>query len=417
VADIEAEIISVGTELLLGQIVDTDAPAMAQTLAECGIVCRQRVTVGDNHERLVALLRAALKRCQVVITIGGLGPTQDDLTREAVAEAMDDSLETVPEVVESLKEFFASRGVKWTESNAKQAQKPTCATHIPNPNGTAPGILCNKQGKIVVCMPGPPGEFLPMLEHSVGPMLAQIGTGQVIFSKSLRVTGMGESAMEAKILDLLASTNPTIAPYAKVSEVHLRLTARAATKFDALKLIEPVEVAVRKRLGSAVYGCDDETLESVVIGMLTSRGLTVSTAESMTGGGLGKRLTSVGGASAVYVGGIVAYSSQLKTAILGVNKDVLQKHGPVSAEVAQHMAENAKELFKADYAISITGNAGPTSDTDGKPIGRVFVGISGPTTRVHEVNLRGTREDIRNRAEYLALRWLREDLLNLNPNG
>ena len=413
-----AEIVAVGTELLLGQITDTHSATMARILAECGIGCRHRQTVGDNLDRIVEVLRQALSRADVVVCIGGLGPTADDLTRDAIALALDDTLETVPEVEDRLRAFFRMRGIAWVESNARQAQKPTCADLIPNPNGTAPGLVARKNGKTVFALPGPRGEFDPMAYDSVKPMLETLGGGVVIHSRVLRITGVGESAVEERIKHLMESDNPTVAPYAQPSEVHLRLTARSSSLSDAEALLDPVEAAIRAELGSAVYGLNKTSLEEAVINLLIERGETVSTAESMTGGGLGSRLTMVPGASAAFVGGVVTYTVGAKVALLvdtlpeGDLVQSLSTHGPVSAETATWMAESIRHKLGTTYSVAITGNAGPTADVDGKAVGLVFIAISSPTgTSVEECKFRGIREDIRARAEQTALRLLRERLI------
>ena len=430
-----AEIVAVGTELLLGQITDTHSATMARILAECGIGCRHRQTVGDNLDRIVEVLRQALSRADVVVCIGGLGPTADDLTRDAIALALDDTLETVPEIEERLRKWFASRNYIWVESNALQAQKPTCAEIIPNPNGTAPGLVARKNGKTVFALPGPRGEFDPMAYDSVKPMLETLGGGVVIHSRVLRVTGVGESAVEERIKHLMETENPTVAPYAQPSEVHLRLTARAASLSEAEALLDPVEAAIRAELGSAVYGLNKTTLEEAVINLLVERGQTVSTAESMTGGGLGSRLTMVPGASAAFVGGVVTYSVEAKVALLGDTDSAnrtptsspeltdslaregdlslsISSHGPVSGETAKLMAESVRVKLGTTYSMAITGNAGPTADVGAKPVGLVYIAIASPRgTHVEECRFRGIREDIRARAEQTALRLLRECLL------
>ena len=407
-----AEIVAVGTELLLGQITDTHSVTMARILAECGIGCRHRQTVGDNLDRIVEVLRQALSRADVVVCIGGLGPTADDLTRDAIALALDDTLETVTEVEERLRRWFASRNYTWVESNARQAQKPTCAELIPNPNGTAPGLVARKNGKTVFALPGPRGEFDPMAYDAVKPMLETLGGGVVIHSRVLRITGVGESAVEERIKHLMESENPTVAPYAQPSEVHLRLTARAVDLSSAEALLDPVEAAIRGELGSAVYGLNKTTLEEAVINLLIERGETVSTAESMTGGGLGSRLTMVGGASAAYLGGVVTYTAEAKASLLEGVTGTLAEHGPVSAETASAMSESVRSRLSSTYSVAITGNAGPTSDVGEKPVGLVYIAISSPAgTSVEECKFRGIREDIRARAEQTALRLLREKLL------
>ncbi len=412
-----AEIVSIGTELLLGQIVDTHAATMARILAECGISCRYRATVGDNLDRAVETLRLALSRSDVVVTVGGLGPTTDDLTRDAIALALDDTLETVPEIEEKLRQFFMQRGAPWVESNAKQAQKPTCAELIPNPNGTAPGLVCRKNGKTVFALPGPRGEFDPMAYDQVKPMLETLGGGQVIHSRVLRVIGVGESLVEEKIKHLMDSENPTIAPYAQPMEMHLRLTAKAATITEAEGLIDPVDAAVRAILGAAVYGTNLTTLEMAVIELLKEKGQTISTAESMTGGGLAERLSSVPGSSAVLIGGVVTYTVAAKRALLADQLD-LDMANPVSAPVAKFMAEAIRRQLGTTFGVSITGNAGPTADIGDQPVGFVFVGVATEReTRVEEFKFRGLRGDIRTRAEQMALRLVRGAVLGTACSG
>ena len=408
-----AEIVSIGTELLLGQILDTHAATMARILAECGISCRYRATVGDNLDRAVGTLRLALSRSDVVVTIGGLGPTADDLTRDAIAIALDDTLELVPDVEEKLRRFFAQRGAPWVESNGKQALKPTCAELIPNPNGTAPGLVCRKKGKTVFALPGPRGEFDPMAYDQVKPMLETLGGGQVIHSRVLRVIGVGESLVEEKLKHLMDSENPTIAPYAQPMEMHLRLTAKATTTAEAEKLIDPVDAAVRDILGSAVYGTNLTTLEEALVGLLRDCGETISAAESMTGGGLSARLSMVPGSSEVFKGGLVTYTNHAKLSLLSTSSSD-DFSNPVSPNVAKIMAESIKKKLDTTYGVSITGNAGPTSDVGGQPVGLVYIGIATETgTHIEECKFRGIREDIRKRAEQTALRLVREAVLGL----
>lgn len=406
-----AEIVSVGTELLLGQILDTHAATMARILAECGISCRYRATVGDNLDRAVETLRLALSRSDVVVTIGGLGPTADDLTRDAIALALGDTLEVVPEVEEKLKHFFAQRGIAWVESNGRQAQKPTCAELIDNPNGTAPGLFCRKDGKTIFALPGPKGEFDPMAYNQVKPILENLGDGEVIHSRILRVIGVGESMAEEKIKHLMESDNPTVAPYAQPMEVHLRLTAKAPTVFAAEHLIDPLEASIREILGDAVYGINLVTLEMAVKDLLSQRGETIASAESMTGGGLSARLASVPGSSEVFLGGVVTYTVGAKNTLLTKDSDV-DLSNPVSKEIAQYMAESIRKQLGSTYAVSVTGNAGPTSDVGDQPVGLVFIGIATPKgTHVEECRFRGIREDIIKRAEQTALRLVREAIL------
>ncbi len=407
-----AEIVSVGTELLLGQIVDTHAPRMAQILADCGIGCSRRTTIGDNWDRLVGALKESLERSDVVITIGGLGPTVDDLTRDAIAVALGDELEVVPEVGEKLRKFFSLRNIPWNETIGRQAQKPTSAKLIENPNGTAPGLFCEKSGKVVIALPGPKGEFDPMADGPVREILSRLQGDQVIHSRVLRICNMGESQVELLIRDLMDGDSPSVAPYAHLGEVHLRVTARAASVDAANTIIDPMEEEIRRRVGSNVFGTDGTSLEQAVVDLLLERGATVSVAESMTGGELAARLSSGPGSSRVFLGGVVTYNSDTKQILVGVRQSSLDEFGPVSEPVAAEMAEGIRSALATTYALSITGNAGPTSDVGDKPVGMVFMACSGPGgTKVEEVRYRGLRQDIRRRATQTALVMLREELL------
>jgi nicotinamide-nucleotide amidase len=407
-----AEIVSVGTELLLGQIVDTHAPTMARILADCGIACTHRQTVGDNMERAVGAIREALDRADLVITIGGLGPTQDDLTRDAIAAALGDDLEVVPEQQEKLRKIFALRKLQWVDANDRQATKPTSATLIDNPNGTAPGLICEKDGKVVIALPGPKSEFDPMAEGPVREFLCRREGGQVIHSRTLRICGMGESLVEEKIKHLMEGSNPTVAPYAKPAEVHLRVTAKAANRDLADRMIDPVESQIRGVLGTAVYGTDATSLEEAILDLLRQRKQTVAVAESITGGLVGSRFTSVPGSGDAFLGGVISYDLSVKEKVLGVPHDLLEQFGPVSPECAKAMASGVQKLTGSTFALSLTGNAGPTSDADNKPVGLVYIGIATPNgCNADEIRLRGGREDIRTRAGQLALTRLRDELL------
>ena len=400
-----AEIVSVGTELLLGQIVDTHAPVMARILAECGIGCQRRSTIGDNQARLVAELKSALERADVLVTIGGLGPTVDDLTRDAIAEAVGDELVRHDELLAPLKAFFAARGLAWNESNARQADVPASGAPIDNPNGTAPGLHVSKRGKTILALPGPKGEFNPMADGPVREILRRLGGEGVIHSRTLRVIGIGESAVEARIRDLMDGDAPSVAPYAHLGEVHLRLTARASSVAEADALIDPVDAEIRRRLADAVFGADGTTLEASVLDALGER--TLAVAESMTGGELAARLTAVPGSSANFLGGVVAYTPRVKQMVLGVAGEDLDD--PVSETVARAMANGVRMRLGATYGVGITGNAGPTSDAGGKPVGLTYVAVAGPEgTTCGETSFRGTREDVRRRATQVALVMLRE---------
>jgi nicotinamide-nucleotide amidase len=406
-----AEIVSVGTELLLGDIVDTNAAYLGRLFAECGIGHIHRQTVGDNLARLTEALRVALDRAEVVVTVGGLGPTEDDLTREGIAAALSDPLVLDLELERSIRSRFEARGLPWRAAQSRQAMRPSCAEPIDNPNGTAPGLVCRKGGRVVVALPGPPSEFVPMADGPLRALLAELGGGQVIRSRTLRVCGMGESAVAEALGSLLAGDNPTVAPYAKRAEVHLRVTARAEGAAQADDLIRPIASLVRERLGDAVYGEDEVTLEEAVVGLLRERGKTVATAESLTAGMLASRLAGVAGASHALAGGVVAYTLAAKIRELGLDPALLQARGAVSAACAEAMARGARERWMVDFAVALTGEAGPVPSE--AEVGLVYVAVASPAgTKVEEARFRGSREDIRWRATQLGLVTLRRALLS-----
>lgn len=409
-----AEILSIGTELLLGQIVDSNAAYLGRTLASLGIDLYYKSTVGDNEGRIIETLRRARDRADLIITSGGLGPTEDDLTKECIAQVFDEELVMDEPSLEQLRAYFARRGYVMPERNKKQALIYRSGRMIPNPNGTAPGALLEKDGKIVVSLPGPPNEMIPMVENHVIPLLTerQAGKRQYLVTRVLRFIGIGESAVEERVQDLIHSKNPTVAPLAHTGEVHLRIAAKAESAEAAEALIRPVEEELRRRVGRFIYGVDQTTLEAAVVQLLRDRGRTVACAESCTGGGLGARITSVPGSSAVFQGGIISYSNEAKEALLGVPRELLAAHGAVSAPVAEAMARGARERLGADYGISITGVAGPDGGTPEKPVGLVFIGVATPdrvfATENHFI---GIREDVRRRSSQVALQLLWEELL------
>lgn len=407
-----AEIVSVGTELLLGQTIDTHAATMARILADCGISCTRRATVGDNLERIVSCLRESLDRADVVVTVGGLGPTVDDITRDAIAGALGDQMIREPAMEEKLRRFFALRKLSWIDSIARQADRPASAEFIDNPNGSAPGLLCRKNGKTVIALPGPKGEFVPMADGPVREFLSTLSGDQVIHSRTLRIVGLGESHVEQQIAPLLDGVNPTVAPYAHPGEVHVRITARAASAGEADRLIDPVEAEIRQRLGNAVFGNDDCTLERAILELAIERRLKLASAESMTGGAIAERLSSVPGASEAFLGGVTTYTVTSKVALLGLESELVAEHGPVSEAVANAMASGIRAKLGADFAVAVTGNAGPTSDVDGKPVGLVFTAIAAPSgTICNEARYRGGREELRKRATQFALTMLRRAII------
>ena len=406
-----AEIISVGTELLLGQIVDTDAAYLSRLLPEFGIDLHYRVTVGDNESRLADALKLALSRSDVVFTIGGLGPTQDDLTKETVAKVVGDEMVLDEECASHLRTFFAARGIEMPETNLKQAMVPQRGRALWNPLGTAPGAAFETEdGKVVIVLPGPPREFTPMVDERVSPYLRErVGDlSGVIRSRALRLAGVGESTVEDKVKHLLSGANPTVAPYASPGEVHLRVTAKAANAAEADAMIDEMDAKLVSILGDQVFGRDGETLERVVVESLISRRLTLATAESCTGGLIANRITDVPGCSATFLLGVVSYSNEAKKGLLGVPEQLIEKHGAVSEEVARAMAEGVRKAAGAGLGLSTTGIAGPSGGTSTKPVGLVYMALStdkGTVVQKHQFG--GTRADVKLRASQAALDMLR----------
>ena len=417
-----AETLSVGTELLLGQIVDTNASYLARVLSDLGIGLYYRSTVGDNPARMREALTAAFGRADVVVTIGGLGPTADDLTKEIVCETLGVPMALDPAQEQRLRDLASKRGYRFPDSFLKQAVLPIApyGRAVPNPVGTAPGIWVDKDGKVAISLPGPPNELIPMVEQSVIPWLAEtLGADRVVIrSKILRIIGIGESVAEEMVKDLLQGYNPTVAPYAKLGECHLRVTAKAATDQTADLLIAPVEAEIRNRLGSAVYGVNDETLEFATVQLLRKHQFTITTAESCTGGMIAQRITSVAGASDVYARGVVTYSNEAKIDMLRVPMEVLVAHGAVSEETATAMAAGARGLASSDFALSVTGIAGPGGGTSEKPVGLVYIGLAGPSgVTVTRHIFSGSRDDIRRRSSHVALAMLRDAVLRLHADA
>jgi len=405
----QVELLSVGTELLLGQIVDTNAAYLAGKLSELGVNVYHKPTVGDNAERLAAALRISLGRSDVVLATGGLGPTKDDITAAVVAQVMGVGLVEDQASAAKIRSFARERGLTLLDSLLKQAVVPEGAQVVPNPVGTAPGFIATRDGRTAIALPGVPTEMKAMAEQTVLPYLAARAAKEegaaVILSRTLRLAGVGESQAEADIADLIESqTNPTIAPYAKTYEVHLRVTARAASREAAEALVAPVEARIRDRLGSHIYGADEEALEAVIGGMLRSGGLTLAAAESCTGGLIGHRITNVPGSSDYFLAGLTTYSNESKTRLLGVPAELIAAHGAVSPEVAIAMAEGVRRAVGADVGISTTGIAGPGGATPTKPVGLVHIGLSDETGNMtEELRLRGDRVMIKERAGQLAL--------------
>jgi nicotinamide-nucleotide amidase len=362
-----AEILSIGTELLLGQIVDTNANFLAQQLPPLGLDLYYVSQLGDNVTRLAAAFEQALQRSDVVITSGGLGPTEDDLTREAIAQVLGERATVQPDLERDLREFFARRGRTMPERNVKQATLIPSAQVLPNPVGTAPGWWVEHDGKVIASMPGVPHEMHKMWEEQVQPRLARRISGGVIVSRTLKLAGIGESHAEETLGDLTHSLNPTLATYAKSDGIHLRITAKAPTSAEAETLLEEFEPRVRARVAEWVYGGEADSFPAVVGAILRERGLRLATAESATGGQLASLITEAPGASDYFVAGYVTYSANAKRA-LGVPDETLERYGTVAQETTSAMAAAARQSAGADVAVATTGNAGPGASED-KPVG------------------------------------------------
>ncbi len=407
------EIIAVGTEILLGNIVNTNAAYLAEKCAGLGLSCYHQDVVGDNEERLMETIRLALTRADIILLSGGLGPTQDDLTKEAAAKVMGKELYLHEPSREAIRQFFAERNLEITENNWKQAMVPEGAVVVENPGGTAPGIIIAENGKHVVLMPGPPGELIPMFEKSIMPYLAGLTSG-VIYSQTVKICGVEESKAESMVEDLVsAQNNPTIATYAKTGEVHLRVTATAPDEKEAKKLVKPMVKELKGRFGNHVYTTDSEvTLEKAVVDLLAANKLTACTVESCTGGMLSARLINVPGVSEVFKSGYVTYSNKSKRKLLGIKKNNLMKHGAVSEQIAREMAKTAAVLARTDVSVSTTGIAGPDGGTPEKPVGLVYIAcnVCGRTT-VKECRFHGSREKIRESTVSAALSLMRECIL------
>ncbi len=417
----EAEIIAVGTELLLGDILNTNAQFLSRELAGLGISVHFQTVVGDNPARLESVVRLARSRSDLLVFSGGLGPTEDDLTKETVARAFGDTLRFDGEELEKIRAFFTAWGRTMPENNRKQAMVPEHGRKIPNANGTAPGMIfedSQSPGKYAVLLPGPPKELRPMFLDSVKPWLAAM-SDSALHSVTLRVMGIGESHLESKIGDLLQNANPTAAVYAKTSEVVVRITAKAENDAVAKRMCLEYARNFYDRLGDCVYAQDKDSLEQVVVEALAARGLTVATAESCTGGLLSQRITSVPGASGVFAYGACTYANEIKQKMLGVRAGTLAEYGAVSPETAAEMARGVREVAGADFGVGITGIAGPGGGTPEKPVGLVYVAAcDGETTYVQRLAVTGrTREVVRVSATQRALEMVRRLALGLPQPG
>lgn len=412
----KVELISVGTELLLGNIINTNAAYLSEQCALLGLSCYHQSVVGDNEERLCEAILKALERSDILILSGGLGPTKDDLTKECVAKVWDLQLVRNKDWEEYLKNYFQARKMSITENNWKQADVFKEGMTIENENGTAPGLIVEKEGKHILLLPGPPMELIPMFEKKMIPYLKSLQTG-VIYSRIVKLCGIGESKVETEILDLIErQENPTIAPYAKTGEVHLRITAKADSEEEAAAFISPVTAILQQRFGNKIYTMDEaETLEMCVLRMLKERNLKLGLAESCTGGLLAGRITSVSGASDVFTTGLVTYANEAKEKLLGVQRETLQEQGAVSAKTAEEMVEGLVKGYGVTTALSITGIAGPTGGSEEKPVGLVYIGCRVPgKIKIKEYHFSGSREKIRQNTLTAALILLRSCLLEEN---
>lgn len=377
------EILSVGTEILLGDILNTNSRYLSVELAKIGISVLRHTTVGDNAARLAAALTTALERSDIVIATGGLGPTADDITRDVCCEVMGFELVTDENIVQGIRSFFESRGLGMPENNLRQALVPVGGEVFENKNGTAPGIGMKKNGKCVVILPGPPHEMAPMYHECVVPYLAEYSDG-IIVSKTVRTMCIGESAMAERVADLLEGENPTVAPYAKKGEALLRVTAKAETEAEAQEMLEPVIAEIRERLGDVVYGIDSESIEQRVVELLKKNKMTLATAESCTAGYIPKRITDIAGASSVFEYGAITYSNDVKEKVLGVKHETLVAYGAVSEQTATEMAAGIRRISGADIGIAVTGIAGPGSDGTNKPVGLCYIALNAPDAQICE---------------------------------
>ncbi len=412
-----AELIAVGTELLLGNVANTDAQIISQGLSALGITVLHHTVVGDNPQRLAEALETARNRADIIITTGGLGPTYDDLTKQTICKTFNRELELHEDILEELKTWFQTKmGKKMPENNIQQAMLPVDCTIFDNPVGTAPGCAFVEDGVHVLMLPGPPFECGYMFEHRAAPYLEKLTDG-VIVSHEIRVFGMGESAVEEALHEPMTTlTNPTLAPYAKTNECMVRATARAESREKAEELLTPLVREVCETLGDVVYGVDVGSLEEVVSGLLAERGLTLAAAESCTGGLLSKRMTDLPGASKVFRGGVVSYVNDVKANVLGVPREVLEQYGAVSEETARAMAEGCRRVCGSDLAVSLTGVAGPERDDWGNEVGTVYAALAGPEETICKKLTCGRgrgRDRVRTAAASNALDLIRRFLLKL----
>ena len=412
-----AEILSVGTELLMGNIVNTNAQYISQKLCDLGVNCYFQTTVGDNHDRLVSAVDIALSRADILILTGGLGPTADDLTKETIADAFGCKMYLDKEAEATLRAHFAKRGREMTPNNLKQAMFPEGCIILENPNGTAPGCIVEDGEKAAILLPGPPKEMAPMFDNCVMPYLEK-RSGYMLVSHVVRVFGLGESAAEYRLRGLMErQTNPTIAPYALSGEMKLRVTARCKNVEEGETLIAPILDEIRDTLGDVVYSVNDEELHEACAALLKEHDTTLAIAESCTGGLITSKLISVPGISKYLLEGAVTYSNDAKIARLGVKQETLAAYGAVSRETAQEMAAGIRTVSGAAIGVATTGIAGPDGGTAEKPVGLVYIAIADEKgVAVQELHLTGNRERIRNMASLHALDLVRRYFSGKLPN-
>lgn len=369
-------ILSVGTEILFGQIVNTNTVYLSQQMNMLGFDVMYHYTVGDNPKRVEEMIDLAFQDCDLILTTGGLGPTQDDLTKEVACKALDDTLVMMDDVLEEITKYFKTLGREMTENNKKQAIMPSRATVFHNDAGTAPGFALEKDGKYIICMPGPPREMKRMFQKSVVPFLQSMIDG-ALYYRQIRFFGIGESMLETQLLDLIDNqTDPTLATYAKEGECSLRIASKRATEEEAEHAVDEMLEMVKERVGHYIYSCDDDELAQVVADRLMEQGLTLSSAESCTGGMFASTMTDIPGISQCFDRGLVTYSNQAKMEELGVSAGTLEKFGAVSEETALEMVEGLKRVSGSDVCISVTGIAGPGGGSEEKPVGLVYIGFS-----------------------------------------
>ena len=412
-----AEVICIGTELLLGDILNTNCQYLAQELANLGIPHYYQTVVGDNVERIHQVIEIASKRSSILIFTGGLGPTPDDLTTETIASFFNTPLQEDAAIIQDIETKFATVGRVMTPSNRKQALVPQGASTLPNPTGTAPGIIWQPKANLtILTFPGVPSEMHRMWRDTAVPFLKTQGWGKdTIYSEMMRFRGIGESALAEKVAHLFESSNPTVAPYAGRGEVRLRVAAKASSQAEAENIIKPVATEIKNIAGLDYFGSNEDTLASVVGKLLTDAQQTLSVAESCTGGGLGAMLTEISGSSKYFLGGVIAYANQVKQTLLNVNEQDLIEHGAVSSTVAEQMASGVKQRLQTDWGVGITGIAGPNSDNTEKPVGLVYIAVATPKNKAFSYEYRfgdrRGRELVRHLSSCTALDLLRRKLI------